>query len=288
MPLVAPVAGAEDLRFSSGSGQTVLIELFTSEGCNSCPPAEAYLNQITGSPLLWKKFIPVAFHVDYWDYLGWKDRYAHPAHTQRQHQYAQQRSVRSVYTPAFIVNGQGWRPSLSSGDPGGGGTPAGVLTVDLKGNQLEVTFKPENAVSKTLQLNLAVLGMGLSTRIQNGENAGRQSPHEFVMLALKQMSSDSGRWRAVVPATEQDRTAQRLALVAWVNQPGDLTPLQATGGYLPESATRVGKERQASPEQVRNCHVDRREKSDNAMMTPDFHAGRFLAALDMTTYSELP
>ena len=241
MLLVSPLAGAEDLRFSSGSGQTVLIELFTSEGCNSCPPAEAYLNQFTTNPLLWKKFIPVAFHVDYWDYLGWKDRYAHPAHTQRQHQYAQQRSVRTVYTPAFIVNGQGWRPSSSSGEPGGGGAPAGVLTVDLKGNQLGATFKPENAAAKTLQLNIAVLGMGLSTRIQNGENAGRHSPHEFVVLARKQMSSDNGHWRGVTPVPEQDWGAQRLALVAWVNLPGDLTPLQATGGYLPTQATRVPK-----------------------------------------------
>ena len=243
MLLIAPVAGAEDLRFSSGSGQTVLIELFTSEGCNSCPPAEAYLNQFTANPLLWKKFIPVAFHVDYWDYLGWKDRYAHPAHTQRQHQYAQQRSVRTVYTPAFIVNGQGWRPSLVSGEPGGGGAPVGVLTVETKGNQLEATFKPENAAAKTLQLNIAVLGMGLSTRIQNGENAGRHSSHEFVVLARNQMSSDNGRWHGVIPAPEQDWGAQRLALVVWVNRPGDLAPLQATGGYLPAAATRVRKER---------------------------------------------
>ena len=239
MFLVAPVAGAQDLHFSSGAGQTVLVELFTSEGCNSCPPAEAYLNQFTANPLLWKKFIPVAFHVDYWDYLGWKDRYAHPEHTQRQHQYAQQRSVRTVYTPAFIVNGQGWRPSSSSGEPGGGGAPVGVLTVDLKGNQLEATFKPSGAVSKTLQLNLAVLGMGLSTRIQGGENAGRHSLHEFVVLARKQMNSDNGRWHGVVPTIESNWGAQRLALVAWVNQSGDQTPLQATGGYLPVQATGV-------------------------------------------------
>ena len=243
MLLVAPAAGAEALRFSSGSSQTVLIELFTSEGCNSCPPAEAYLNQFTSNPLLWKKFIPVAFHVDYWDYLGWKDRYAHPAHTQRQHQYAQQRSVRTVYTPAFIVNGQGWRPSASSGEPGGGGVPVGVLTVNLKGNQLEATFTPEKAAGKALQLNLAVLGMGLSTRIQNGENAGRHSLHEFVVLARQQLSSDNGRWHGVVPVPEQDWAAQRLALVAWVNRPGDQTPLQATGGYLPDAATRARKER---------------------------------------------
>ena len=237
--LVAPVAGAENLRFSSGPGQTVLIELFTSEGCNSCPPAETYLNKFTSHPLLWKKYIPIAFHVDYWDYLGWKDRYAHPAHTQRQHQYAQQRSVRTVYTPAFIKNGQGWRPSLVSGDPEGGGAAAGALTVDLKGKQLEAQFKPDVPATQPLELHLAVLGMGLSTSIRSGENAGRHSPHEFVVLARKQMSSSNGRWRGIVPVPESAWGAQRLALVAWVNRPGDLTPLQATGGYLPVPVTRV-------------------------------------------------
>jgi hypothetical protein len=230
----SPAWAVDDLRFSSGSTQTVLVELFTSEGCNSCPPAEAYLNRFTANPGLWKKFIPLAFHVDYWDYLGWKDRYASPAHAQRQHQYAQQSRARTVYTPAFVVNGQTWRPSWwSDAEPPAGGAPAGVLTVDLKGEQLEARFEPPaGAAAQVLQLNIAVLGMGLSTRIQAGENAGRHSPHEFVVLAHRQLRSDTGRWRDRLPVVENDRGAQRLALAAWVSRPGDLTPLQATGGYL--------------------------------------------------------
>ena len=232
----APAWSAGDLHFSSGPTQTVLVELFTSEGCNSCPPAEAYLNKFTANPALWKKFIPLAFHVDYWDYLGWKDRYAKPAHAQRQHQYAQQSNARTVYTPAFVVNGQNWRPSWTAGEPEGGGALAGVLKVDLKGKQLEAVYEPAQPGAKALQLNLAVLGMGLSTRIQAGENAGRHSQHEFVVLAHKQLNSDSGRWRDRLPTVEADWGAQRLALVAWVNRPGDLTPLQATGGYLSDRA----------------------------------------------------
>jgi hypothetical protein len=231
--LASSVGAAEDARFSSGPGQTVLVELFTSEGCNSCPPAEAYLNRFAADPALWKKFIPLALHVDYWDYLGWKDRYAHPAHAQRQRQYAQQRSVTTVYTPAFVVNGKGWRPSWVSGEPGGGGASAGTLTVDIKGQQLEATFDPAQPVAKMLVLNLAVLGMGLITEIQAGENAGRHSQHEFVVLAQKQIVSDNGRWRDSLPALDRDWHARRLALAAWVSRPGDLAPLQATGGYLP-------------------------------------------------------
>ena len=104
--LSSPAGAASGTQFSSGPEQTVMIELFTSQGCNSCPPAEAYLNRFTANPGLWKKFIPLAYHVDYWDYLGWKDRFAHPAHAQRQRQYAQQRSLKTVYTPALAVNGQ--------------------------------------------------------------------------------------------------------------------------------------------------------------------------------------
>lgn len=231
--LSSPTGAAGGTRFSSGPEQTVMIELYTSQGCNSCPPAEAYLNRFTNSPLLWKKFIPLAFHVDYWDYLGWKDRFAHPAHAQRQRQYAQQRSLKTVYTPAFAVNGQGWRPSLISSDPDGGGKPVGVLSVDVNGQQLEARFESMNSTAKTLHLDLAVLGMGLSTEILAGENAGNHSQHEFVVLARKQISSDNGRWRGGLPALETNWRAQRLALVAWVSKPGDLAPLQATGGYLP-------------------------------------------------------
>ena len=231
--LASPAGAAEQARFSSGPGQTVLVELFTSEGCNSCPPAEAYLNRFATDPLLWKKFVPLAFHVDYWDYLGWKDRYARPAHAQRQRQYAQQRSVTTVYTPAFVVNVKGWRPSWCTSEPGGGGASVGTLTVDVRDGQLEATFEAAQPAAKPLHLNLAVLGMGLTTEIQAGENAGRHSPHEFVVLAQKQLASDNGRWRDRLPTLDRSWGARRLALAVWVSRPGDLTPLQATGGYLP-------------------------------------------------------
>ena len=60
--------------FESGVTRTTLLELFTSEGCSSCPPAEKWLSQLKSNPDLWKKIVPIAFHVDYWDHLGWRDR----------------------------------------------------------------------------------------------------------------------------------------------------------------------------------------------------------------------
>ena len=231
--MTMPASAAEPLRFSSGPAQTVLVELFTSEGCSSCPPAEVYLNRFTGHTALWKQYIPLAFHVDYWDYLGWKDRYAQPAHAQRQQQYAQQRRVSTVYTPAFVVNGQGWRPGWTSEEPKSEGTPAGTLTVSLRGTQLEAVFDPLTPETKTLQLHLAILGMGLTTEIRAGENSGRQAQHEFVVLAQKQINTNNGRWRGTLPEVENRWGAKRLALVTWVSRADDLAPLQATGGYLP-------------------------------------------------------
>jgi hypothetical protein len=231
-------ARADDAHFTSGPGQTVMIELFTSEGCNSCPPAEAWLNRFTDHPGLWQKFIPLAFHVDYWDYLGWQDRYAQAAHSRRQRHYAELRHVRTVYTPALIANGREWRRSWRGAEPDGGGAAAGVLTVSLRGEQVEATFVPTSAAPAALRLHLAILGMGLSTEIRAGENAGRHAQHEFVVLAHKQIHSDSHRWRGGLPALETDWGAARLALVAWVSRADDPTPLQATGGYLPGRGAR--------------------------------------------------
>src|ERR1700758_4469967 len=101
--------------FESGETQNSLIELFTSEGCSSCPPAEKWLSQLKSNPDLWKKTVPVAFHVDYWDRLGWRDRFARPEFTLRQQHYAVGWRIGSVYTPNFVVNGREWKGWFNNG-----------------------------------------------------------------------------------------------------------------------------------------------------------------------------
>src|SRR5262249_30028289 len=95
---------AGDIEFASGANQTALIELYTSEGCSSCPPAESWLSRLKHDSGLWKRFVPVAFHVDYWDRLGWRDRFSSKRWTERQSRYAALWTSESIYTPAVVVN----------------------------------------------------------------------------------------------------------------------------------------------------------------------------------------
>lgn len=83
------VSIAEDkVKFQSSVKQTTLIELFTSQGCSSCPPADRWLNSFTDDPRLWKEIVPIAFHINYWDRLGWKDPFATEKFTERQYNYS--------------------------------------------------------------------------------------------------------------------------------------------------------------------------------------------------------
>jgi len=120
---------AAEARFESGPQQTALIELYTSEGCSSCPPAESWMSRLKDSPGLWKQFVPIAFHVDYWDRLGWRDRFSSQRWTERQRRYASLWQSESVYTPAVVVNGREQRglPDGSLSQPNE--KQAGVLDV---------------------------------------------------------------------------------------------------------------------------------------------------------------
>jgi hypothetical protein len=95
----AVAARADEAVFESGANKVHLLELFTSEGCSSCPPAEEWLTKLKQNPGLWRDFVPVAFHVDYWDHLGWRDRFAAKEWTARQQMYATRWKAESVYTP---------------------------------------------------------------------------------------------------------------------------------------------------------------------------------------------
>lgn len=223
---------ADEQNYSSGEQQNILIELYTSEGCNSCPPAEEYLNSLKQHAGLWRSYIPVAFHVNYWDYLGWRDRYADAAYGKRQAWYAKQRNLRTVYTPAFVVNGNAWRPGwINRQLPEKGDATAGELKVSINDQQLTASYAAMHSATEKLVLNIAVLGMGLVSHIKAGENKGRTAQHEFVVVGYKSLAGDNGLWSTQLPALH-NRDAKQYAFAVWVSRPNDPAPLQAVGGML--------------------------------------------------------
>jgi hypothetical protein len=234
----AATASAESLRFSSGSSRVALIELYTSEGCSSCPPADKWLGALADKPGLWKDFVPVAFHVNYWDSLGWKDRLSTRDFTAREYAYSSAWGSPNVYTPCFVRNGAEWRPL--SGGPDSPVEASGILTVVVGDDgRCTVEFQPGPGSGKAdYEVRVALLGGGLSSKVTAGENDGRTLKHEFVVLGLaeKELSKDpsSGALQATLAVPSPIvGDAKRRALAAWIVRRGDLTPLQATGGWLP-------------------------------------------------------
>lgn len=224
---------ATELILESGVKRNTVIELFTSEGCSSCPPAEKYLNSLKSKADLWKSLIPVAFHVDYWDYIGWKDRYARKEFGQRQSHYANLKRASTVYTPAFVVNGSGWRRGLFSSQLPKSDSVAGKLSVSLSGKQVKANFQPVNNNNFPLRLNVAILGMGLTSHIERGENEGRIAKHEFVVVGFNAMESANLNWKMKLPELHYSG-AKKYALAVWVSEMNNPTPLQAVGGEMPD------------------------------------------------------
>jgi hypothetical protein len=233
LALASQPAMAGDLEFHSGPERKMLIELYTSEGCSSCPPAEAWMNRLARDSRVWSDFVPVAFHVDYWNYLGWTDRFSRPGYGQRQRRYARVLGQPTVYTPAFFVNGRPWRPGDITGMLARESAAPGELALRLHGRRVSARLVAADRPGPFI-LNIAVLGMGLRSDIRAGENAGRHARHDFVVLARSQLEDHNGKWQTTLPRADVFG-ASRYALAAWISRPGDPRPLQATGGYLPRA-----------------------------------------------------
>ena len=213
-----PVSAAETV-FRSAPGGTSLLELYSSEGCSSCPPADAWVGALRSEPGLWKDFVPVAFQVDYWDYLGWRDVLASPENTARQQSYGR------LVTPQLLVNGGGAAPRKPKSD-------AGALEIYSDGIASQrVVFKPSGADAGGLVAHVALLGFGVASKVTRGENGGSVLRHEFVVLDHAVRPLDAGQAAFSLHPNPAVR-ASRLGVAAWVSRGDDPTPLQAAGGYL--------------------------------------------------------
>jgi hypothetical protein len=229
---LASAAPAGSLKIESPPQRVALLELYTSEGCSSCPPADRWVSSLKNEPGLWKTFIPVSFHVDYWDYIGWPDRFASPAYSARQYQHAADQSMRTVYTPGFFLNGREWRWRDGDLCADAAGGPAGTLGLEVADGVVELRFEGEPS-GRDLSASVALLGFGIETRVEAGENVGRTLRHDFVVLAVSEspLKRRGAAHRATLKPPASGIAADRYALVAWVHAKDSQVPLQAAGGW---------------------------------------------------------
>jgi hypothetical protein len=189
-PLLA--AGATSgCSAASGARMPTLVELYTSQGCNSCPPADRWLSTLKGKP----DVVALAFHVDYWDRLGWKDRFASPVYTQRQALQQRSNGARFSYTPQVVIDGID-RPSWSRLSPGGGRTDAPVqMTLSRDGARYSAQVQPANGAPARLAAFWALTENGHVTPVKAGENSGVTLTHDFVVREYQPVAA----WQADKP-----------------------------------------------------------------------------------------
>lgn len=231
-------AGALALELSSPSEPMLVVELYTSEGCSSCPPADAWLASLKQDPRLFKTLLPLAFHVDYWDMLGWADPYARSAYSTRQRHWATERRLSQPYTPGFMVNSQEWRGWFNQdlSLPVTEGSP-GVLQVRWPDRQrpLSLTFTTDRAAYELLAVNVAVLGMGLETEVKAGENRGRKLRHEFVVLSHQRhiiSRKGNGYAASLPPPAIPQRGQTQTVLAVWLSPKTSQRIIQAAAGPI--------------------------------------------------------
>lgn len=207
MPLFAHPAMAD-------SGDPVIVELFTSQGCSSCPPADAMLDELTDRD----DVIPLALHVDYWDYIGWKDSFAKPAHTERQRAYARAANTNTIYTPQFIVGGLdqvvGTRAmELSENIVKHQALDTGVA-VELRRDGNAVVIDATAETAKTFDVHLVSYKPKATVAIERGENAGQS-------LSYANIAEDwtTFAWDAGTPLKKRVDLAANGPIVAFVQEP---------------------------------------------------------------------
>jgi hypothetical protein len=168
-----------------------LVELYTSEGCDSCPPADRWLSEAGAAALRSGRAVPLALHVDYWDYLGWRDRYASPQFSARQRASVQRAGSRVVYTPQVQVNGRdfrrwGDRAAFERGlaDASGPARARIALAAERAADgtwTIAVDAEAPASPPRGAGLYLAVYENGIVSDVRTGENRGARLRHDFVV-----------------------------------------------------------------------------------------------------------
>ncbi len=171
----------------------VVVELFTSQGCSSCPPADALLDELAGRPGV----VALSLHVDYWDYIGWKDPYASPMNTARQQRYAEALNLRYVYTPQIVVDGRANVVGSHRAE-----VLEAIAAAAKRDRPIDITFGTSNggtviipeghAPDEGATVWLAIYDREHVTEIKRGENAGRELRNANVVRSFERLGTWTG------------------------------------------------------------------------------------------------
>jgi len=212
----AVTAQAAQCVAQSGPGTAALVELYTSEGCSSCPPADRWLASL-GERYAPGSLVPLALHVDYWDYIGWKDPYAKREFSLRQRKLSQLQRLALVYTPQVLLQGRdwGWRTGAFdealariNAQPARARMRLALLGGDSKSLEVEASAELLERADDAA-LYLAVYESKLQSRVSAGENRGRILNHDYVVLEWqgpfsfgKEMHLSERRRLALLPGAQ--------------------------------------------------------------------------------------
>lgn len=226
--------GFDKIIASSGTSRVTFLELYSSESCSSCPPADQWISSLDTHKDLWKKFVPVVFHVDYWNHLNWKDELSSSSMTARQVAVSKTWKKPSVYTPSIMVNGAEWRGWRESSIENQLSSSLGDIKLQILKNSTGL-FKIVLEGQKTntqYVVHLASLGIGIRTKVTNGENSGKLLNHSFVVLDWQNQILGNESVSKYFQLKSSKVSSNKYAVVAWVEEVGKPIALQATGGYL--------------------------------------------------------
>lgn len=210
---------------AADSGAVAVVELFTSEGCSSCPPADRLLRSLVETARTNDRPIyALSFHVDYWNRLGWEDPYSKSAFSQRQRRYSHTLGV-DTYTPQIVVNGQRAMVGSRAGDVQDAietalAEPARVnldLRAETSTDDCEVTYQLANGPPEDATLRLAVVERGLSQKVTRGENAGRTLRHANVVRTFESIALQAEGTVSLTVPNDVDRS--RASIIGYVQGP---------------------------------------------------------------------
>jgi hypothetical protein len=234
-----------NIRRPEGAGKGfAVVELFTSEGCSSCPPADALVARVQKESAEKSVYI-LAFHVDYWNRLGWKDVFSSHEYSNRQYQYSRWMNSSQVYTPQVIVNGhtefvgsdeKSLRNAIKAGLESPAKTEISLSNIKIEGDKASLQYHATGDINSSALL-IALIEKNATTKVQSGENGGRTLAHVQIVTQLKNIalkSNANGTETIVLPHSFDP---QKFELIGFVQNTSNGEITGATKAQFPSTVS---------------------------------------------------